>query len=225
MEYAKSLILEWQNAIFTASIIFWMIYLFISLIGGGGSEHIDVGHGVDKDMDVHHGLSSSHDGDGFNLLSYLGIGRCPISIVLMLLGVSWGFTGLVCNGIFDATKIIPPILYFWVSAFMSLLVALPFTSYSSRLIAKIMPRKGTTAIELDSLVGRTGESSVTIDSKSGRTRVLDVYGSQHNIYCKTSLEDSEIPPNTKVLILSRMSGNGMFVVKKFSDITAIEKGE
>jgi hypothetical protein len=217
MQYAKSLIFEWQNAIFTASIVFWMIYLFVSLLGGGGHEHIDVGHDADSDGDVHHGVSANHENESFNLLSYLGIGRCPISIVLMLLGVCWGFIGLVCNGFFDIIKIIPPILYFWASALVALIIALPFTSYTSKLVAKIMPRKGTTAIELDSLVGKTGESSVTIDAKGGRVRVLDGFGTQHNIYCRTGLEEPEIPPNTAVLVLSRMP-NGLFVVKKKPNI-------
>lgn len=217
MDFAKSLVFEWQNAIFAASIVFWLIYLFISLMGSGGDDaltsheidkDIDLHH-MDKDIDIHHGNSPQ---EGFSLLSYLGIGRCPVSIVLMLLGVSWGFVGLVCNGVFHALWVIPPLLYFWISATIALIIALPFTSFMSRIIARIMPRKGTTAISLESLVGKTGESSVTIDSKSGRVRVRDDYNSLHNIYCRTSPEDNPIPPNKEVLILSRGT-DGFFVVK------------
>jgi hypothetical protein len=229
MEYVKSLLFEWQNAVFAASIAFWLVYLFISLISGGPGDHMEgpADHDLDHDID-HHDINLSHEGApnkdfshsssvhgwGYSILSYLGLGRCPLSIVLMLLGVTWGFIGLVCNGIFDSLVIIPAILYFWASAFVALLLAVPFTSWVSKIVANIMPRKGTTAISLDSLIGKSGETSVTTDAAGGRAKVLDEHGTLHNIYCKTTQEETPIPPNTEVLVLSRLPENGLFLVKR-----------
>lgn len=219
MELMKSLVCDWHNAVFTANIVFWIIYLFITLIGG--SDGSDVSHDTDMDghmfsgHDVHHDVS--HDGHPnltSNFLNFLGIGRCPMSIVFMIMGISFGFTGLVCNAVFSSLRIIPAGFYFLLSASIALIVSMIVTSTCSRIVAKIMPKKGTTAIELSSLVGRSGESSITIDNKSGRARVPDQYGTLHNIYCRTAGDDLPIPPNTEVLVLFRDDENIFVVTKK-----------
>jgi len=215
MEYAKSLVFDWYNVVFTASIVFWVLYLFITAIGGSTSDHMDVSHDADPDFhdvnhdanhEVSHSLTSS-------LLSFLGIGKCPISIILLLLGVSFGFIGLVCNGFFSTFKI-PVILYFWVSFSIALVAAIAFTRACSTVIARYMPKKGTTALDdLGCFVGLHGETSTTVNKEDGRVRISDPYGAIHNIYCTTVEGDEPIPPNTEVLIVSRIS-DGRFQVKK-----------
>jgi membrane protein implicated in regulation of membrane protease activity len=221
MELAKSLVLDWYNVVFTASIVFWVLYLFITAIGGSTSDHMDVSHDADPDFhdishDVHHEVGHGHSLTS-NILSFLGVGKCPISIILMLLGVSFGFIGLVCNGFFSTFKL-PAILYFWVSAGIALIAAVAFTRACATLIGRYMPRKGSTAIEdLGCLVGLHGETSTIVDKDSGRVKVQDQYGSLHNIYCATVEGDDPIPPNTEVLIVSRLF-DGRFQVKKLSTL-------
>ena len=217
MELAKSLVLDWYNVVFTASIVFWLIYLFMTAIGGSTSDHMDVSHDADPDFhdlnhDVHHEIGHGHSLTS-NLLSFLGVGKCPISIILMLLGISFGFIGLVCNGFFSAFKI-PVILYFWFSFGIALIAAVAFTRACSTVIARYMPKKGTTALDdLSCLVGLHGETSTIVDKDGGRIRVQDQYGSMHNLYCTMVEGDEPIPPNTEVLIVSRLV-DGRFQIKK-----------
>ncbi len=100
MDLFKSLIFECENAIFSAAIVFWVIYLFFVMNSGVSDTEVgpdishdmdhDIDHDVDHDFDhdadhdVEHGVGAHH-GIIDNLLSFMGVGRCPLSIILMVL--------------------------------------------------------------------------------------------------------------------------------------------
>ena len=120
MDLLKSLVFDWQNAIFTAAIVFWLIYLFFVMHSSVSDTEIgpdishdmdhDIDHDIDHDMDPDLDHDADHDVDHAfstqhpildNVLSFLGVGRCPLSIILMVFGISWGFIGLCANSIFS----------------------------------------------------------------------------------------------------------------------------
>lgn len=223
MDLLKSLIFEWQNAVFVAPIVFWLIYLFCSLDS--------LGHETDADLTHEHDFEHDHDvdqGDGGHevqdhssdvssgmfksALSFLGIGRCPMSIVLMTFGISWGFIGLVSNQIF--TKLyLPSPIYFWFSVVAATILGSLFTRTISFRVAKWLPKNETTAVGLDSLVGNRGFASVPIDTSYGRARVQDKYGDYHNIDCRISREFSEeIQAGEEIIVLQYLFSDKTFIV-------------
>jgi len=236
----KSLIFEWQNAVFSASIVFWLIYLLFVMNFGVSDTEVgpDFSHDLDHDMDIDHDIDHDmdhdldhdtdhdldiHHGVIHDALSFLGVGRCPLSIVLMVLGITWGFIGLCCNGIFSGLKFIPAGLYFWPSVFVATILGLICTRYVSLTVARLLPRTGSSAVSLSSLVGKHGEASFRIDVNSGRARVRDDHGTLHNIYCKTEKGDEPIPENGEIIVVQYIPEDKVFLVKRKPDIPGIQQ--
>ncbi|MBI4708634.1 MAG: DUF1449 family protein [Candidatus Portnoybacteria bacterium] len=225
-----SLIYDWYNAVFFAAIVAWFFYLLFELMHPSGSgadisaEHdhdfdhdhdIDLGHSYDHDHDhdTDHDIGHAQEGIIQSIFNFMGIGKCPLGIVLMVFGISWGFIGLVSNSIFVGF-FFPPILYFWFSLSIATFFAFSFTRFVSLRVAKIMPKKGTSAIGPESLVGKIGIASVNIDSSSGRATVSDDCGTIHNVYCRTEPEEDIIPEASEIILLFFSQKEDRFVVKR-----------
>lgn len=219
MDFLKSLIFEWQNAVFAAAIVFWTLYIFVEAInpGAGSDASHDMDHDVDHDTDHDHDHDSETSGlTGAlnNILGFFGIGKCPLGIILMTLGISWGFFGLCSNGILASLRIIPPFLYFWVSLVVATVAGLIFTRLVASRVAKLMPKSGTTAVGLEKLVGRSGEATVEVDEQSGRARVRDEFGTLHNVYCRIEAGDESIRAGEQLLLLQYFPTDKIFLAKK-----------
>jgi len=231
MELLKPLIFQWQNAVFSASLAFWLVYIFFQAIspahdatGGhdadhdheiGGHEHeheVAGGHEHEHDADHDH----DHDAQPVNpiqgILSFLGIGRCPLSIVAMTFGITWGFYGLCLNGFFSSAKFIPPGLYFWFSFAGATVLGLMTTSFLANRVAEWMPRSCTYASKIEDLVGLTGEVTIGIDERGGRAKVKDKFGETLNAECKARPGEPEIPVGTEVLLLQYLPEEKYFLV-------------
>ena len=225
MELLKSLIFDWQNAVFSASIVFWLLYLFFVMQSGVSETEVgpdfsheldhDFDHDVDHDMDhdADHDIGVGH-GVIDNVLSFLGVGRCPLSIILMVFGITWGFIGLCCNGIFSSIRFIPAGLYFWPSLFAATILGLFITRYTSLTIARVLPKQASSAVSLTSLVGKYGETSVRISVTGGRARVRDQHGTLHNIYCRVADGEEKIPANEQIIVLQYLPPEKVFIVKE-----------
>ncbi len=213
MDALKSLVFEWYNAVFVIPVTFWIIYMFVMMAGGIGVDY-GVDHDLDHDLDHDHDFGGGHHGLFFDLLSFLGVGRCPLSIGMMVFGMVWGFVGLGFNGFFSNLKLLPPGLHFWASFAIATIISMFVTRFIALNIAKIMPKEGSTAISVENLVGRSGQASVEIDSVSGRAKVRDEHGALHNINCKTDEGDEPVSENSEIMVLAYIEEEKMFIVKQ-----------
>ncbi|MDL1964411.1 MAG: YqiJ family protein [Deltaproteobacteria bacterium] len=217
MELLKSLIFDWQNAVFSASIVFWLVYLFFVMQSGVSETEVgpdfshdldhDIDHDVDHDIDVGHGVID-------NVLGFLGVGRCPLSIILLVFGNTWGFIGLCCNGIFSSISFIPAGFYFWPSLFVATILGLFITRYTSLTVAKVLPKQASSAVSLTSLVGKHGEASVQISATGGRAKVRDQHGTLHNIYCRVAEGEKPVHENEEIIVLQYLQAEKVFIVQK-----------
>src|SRR5687767_13728649 len=113
--------LQWWNLIFLLPAVGALIYLLVLALGAIPLEghDVDVGHHLDAGHhDVEHG-----DGDPFHgALSLIGVGRLPLSLVLMSFAFLWGFFGWLGNRLFS--MVLPsPSLFLWPSLVMAFLGA------------------------------------------------------------------------------------------------------
>lgn len=217
------LISTWYNAPFTGAIVFWILYLCVYVIAP--TDH-DVDHDMDMDHDLDHDHDVDHDHDHdvgsgashgtfHNAITWLGIGRCPLSIILMTLGITWGITGLIMNGVF-ASKGLSAGLYFWPSLAIATFVGLFLTRWLSFTLGKWIPKSATSAISVKDLVGSTGKVEVLVDKTGGRAQVLDRFGTTHNVICRAKGEEV-FRPGEEVLLLQFYEGGEVsffFVGKK-----------
>jgi hypothetical protein len=111
-------LLHWWNLIFLLPFGLALMYLALYTLSGvtfgdGDLDHsfdadhdlgADAGHDLeaDHDMDADHdpgndGPASGHASGPLAALSWLGVGRVPLSILLMVLLLTWGVVGFVAN--------------------------------------------------------------------------------------------------------------------------------
>jgi hypothetical protein len=222
MEILKSFIFVWQNAVFSASLVFWLVYTFVQIMipthdatGGHDADH-DISGGHDHDHDADHDHDHDHEVQSINpiqgLLSFLGVGRCPLSIIAMTFGMSWGFYGLCLNGFFSKAKFIPAEMYFWWSLIGATILGLLTVRLVAMRVAIWMPRQCSYASRVEDLVGLTGEVTIGVDTRGGRAKVTDRFGSVLNIDCMTRPGEPEIPVGVQIILAQYLPDEKYFLV-------------
>lgn len=212
-------LLEWQNLIFVLPMAAAMLYILLMALGISLGEHgdLDVGHDVDLDVDhdVHvevgdhgDGGHGGHGGHGSLLgsaLGLLGVGKVPLSILLLSLCFVWGATGLVLNQ-FLGVEAMPRTL-----AFAALAAVV-----GARLVAEglgaLLPREETYHTPKAELVGQVGEVLYEVTKTSGTVRLSDPSGNLLDLDCRAQT-DERFKPGAKVQLLEYDPATDTFFVR------------
>lgn len=228
-------LLEWQNLVFVLPIVLALILLGLSMLGSLGDNDVSVDHDVgidmdhdvdiDHDVDVHvgagnamphdfdHDIDMDHDISMINLmLSALGIGKVPLSILGFCWLMIFGFVGISLNavwkGVFDSINVLVV-----VSAGIALFTSLTLTGFLAKFIAKFMPKSESYGETLSDFINREAEVRYTVTSSAGTITLHDKYGNLQTLHARRDVScESDIPPDTKVMILSYSSQDGEFLV-------------
>ena len=162
------------------------------------------------------GASAAHldlhsDMDGGDLLGWLGIGRVPL---LMLLVVFLAFFGLAGLAIQQFAGPLP----LWIATPAAAAAALPLTGLGARGLARIMPQDETTAVSLDSLVGRRGTITVGTARRGSpaQARVTDIHGQVHYVMVEP-YDDAHSIGEGETVRLDRREGNIFVAVGRRTD--------
>lgn len=175
------------NLPFSVALLLMIMIGAVEALGLGASAF----H-VDADVDL--------DGGG-DLLAWLGVGRVPL---LMLLVVFLAFFGLV--GL--AVQQLAGPLSLWIAAPAATAAALPLTGLGARGLARIMPGDETTAVGLDELVGRRGTITIGTARRGSpaQARVHDMHGQVHYVMVEP-YDDDHIYGEGETVRLDRRDGN------------------
>ena len=167
------------------------------MLGIGAVEAVGFGFGG-ADVDLH--------GDGADALGWLGIGQVPLLVILVVLLALFGMIGIALQQFADALLGAP--LSPWLAAPLAFVGALPLLGVSARALARVMPSDETTAVSLDSLVGKRAE--VTVGSarrgSPAQARVRDVHGQAHYVMIEPASDDHAIGAGETVLLVRREGG-------------------
>ena len=226
-----------HNLVFYIAIIAGFLMLIGSALGVGGH---DVSHDLDHDHDVHHEVSGAHHGHGhnearghatskaanaldltahetergdpflFRLLGLFGVGKVPITIVLMMAFLLFGGAGVVMNRLLES-HFRSPQVYGWISFAVAIFVALILTGSLAKLAGRLMPSSETYNVTKEDLVGKVGKLVVPTDESGGLLQARDREGNLHQVQCRTNKGD--LPNGTEVLILDHDPGTNMFIVE------------
>ena len=142
------------------------------------------------------------DADG-PLLGWLSTGRLPLSIAFIVLLGTFGLVGLTLQQAVAAwTGTALPALP---AAGAALLVAFPATRFLGGALAEILPSDETTAVSLDSLVGRRGQIVLGTASCDlpARARVRDAFGHSHYVLVAPHLAGETLRENEEILLIGR----------------------
>lgn len=158
-----------ENVVFSAALVLMLLIGVVEVIGLGGG----LGHDLDAD-----GPDADGPGGG-DLLAWLGVGRLPLLMLLVVFLSLFGLIGLAGQQL--AADLLGAPVTSWIAAPLAAIAALPLTGIAARGLARVLPRDETSAVELDTLVGRTA-TVVTGRAAAGspaRARVEDRHGQAH----------------------------------------------
>jgi len=160
----------------------------------GAAEAVGIGAGA-VHLDAH--------ADGGDPLGWLGVGEVPLLVVLVVLLALFGLIGLAGQQLASALLGAP--VTPWIAAPVALAAALPLTGRCARTLAKILPHDETTAVSLDSLIGKRATVVVGTARRGcpARARVKDVFGQVHYVMIEPSDERQVIASGETALLVER----------------------
>ncbi|MFH1667473.1 MAG: hypothetical protein ABH884_00410 [Candidatus Komeilibacteria bacterium] len=204
-------LIQWQYLIFVLPFLGALFYLMLSATGLIAAEGVDLDHDFDHDVDLDHDFDHDvdHDHDigiehdptfALRVLSILGVGKVPLSLLIMTFCFIWGFVGIVCNNSFKNILIFP-IAYTWISVIVTLIITITLTRLLASSIAKIMPSTESVSVKPKDYIGKGAKTRYTVTEKNGAaTTVLDMQHLQFS--CRIKPGQEPIPANTEVIIMS-----------------------
>lgn len=178
-----------ENLPFSVALLLMLMIGALEALGLGASAvHLDA------HADVH------ADGD---LLGWLGVGTVPLLILIVVLLALFGLVGLAGQQL--AAALLGSPLSPWIAAPVALAAALPLTGYVARALARILPHDETTAVGLDSLIGRRATVTVGVarPGSPARARVRDIHGQVHHLMVEPTDERTSVPAGGTLLLVSR----------------------
>jgi membrane protein implicated in regulation of membrane protease activity len=173
------------------------------------SETHDLGHAHD-----HEPAGGSRMPFYLTALSFFGMGKVPLSIILMVLFLSWGTIGLIVNGILR--NLVP-------ADWMVALGSLPAAGVGSVFVTKAiggalrrwLPSNETYVERKAELIGMTGEAMFDINSSFGRVSVRNRHGDLFQVPCQTYDDAVSISKGDKVLLVEYEAAEGVYYVTRY----------
>ncbi|HSV12931.1 MAG TPA: hypothetical protein VLI90_01630 [Tepidisphaeraceae bacterium] len=175
--------------------------------------HVDADSDADTDADGHDAESSdSSQSSGSTILailSWLGVGRVPVSIILMVMLMSWGVIGFAANRTLLDHPVSQAALLAMAVAFTGSILITKFVTLT---VARYLPTNETYARRRHQLLGCVGEALYNIDGTFGMACGRDAVGEQFQVPCRVAEGRAMIAKGTKVQLVGYTASNQMFYV-------------
>ncbi|MDG5747938.1 YqiJ family protein [Qipengyuania sp. XHP0207] len=196
---------EPHNLPFAAALAVMLILTLLQVIGLGD---FDVDADIDVEADVGDPTSA---GIGGAITSLLGLGRVPLFVWLITFLLAFATIGMSIQAL--ATDLTGSPLYRWLAALFAAGASIPVTAVLARPIGALMPKDETSAVGLDSLVGKRGTVTTGRAAKGSpaRTKVYDRHGQAHHVMVEPHEDASEMLEGDEVLLVRR-EGQTFFAV-------------
>jgi len=188
--------------------------------------HVDVDADVsadvdaDADADTEQDVSSSLNRASFLLhtLSFVGVGKVPLSVLLEILLLTWGFFGWMTNSVL-ANYIPPftyvPLLHFPVALGVATILSLLVTKTIAGTVAKLLPSTVTQISKKQDFVGATATViSGEVTEKFGIAHLRDKHGDLHKLYCRLRPGKEIIKKGEPVMLIAYDKKKKEYIVQK-----------
>jgi len=180
--------------------------------------HVDAPGHVDADADHDADTPAGH-GPAIAALQWLGVGRVPVSIVLMVLLLSWGWIGFVTNVILQS-RISRASAQVAISLPLAFLGSILFTRLVSGLVARWLPTCETTARRRHELLGSVGEAIFAINEKFGLSSIRDAQGELYQVPCRVDAGQPALAKGERVKLVAYNAKEGIFRVIRWESAAA-----
>lgn len=222
-------ITSWWNLVFIVPFLLALLYLGLYTASGitfgepdadadfdadaDGDVGVDADHdadlGAEGDFDADADADHDHDADhagGSALgqaLTWLGVGRVPVSLLVMVLLMVWGAAGFILNYLAILWPGLPQnAAMAGISLPAAGLLSILATRGVSRLIVRFMPLDAAHVVRRHELLGLVGEAILPIDKQVGLAALRDGDGDLHQIPCRRHGDGPTIDKGTKVKLVA-----------------------
>jgi hypothetical protein len=218
-----------------------LLYLLMLALGalpaeGGhdGDIHVEPGlhveiHGAHIELHPHDipddfGHDAHHDTDPFRgALSLIGVGRIPLSLVMMSFFFLWGFFGWAANQLFSS--VLPsPALFIWPSLAVALVGAGAFTRFLAMRLGRLMPSTESYGSSSSELVGRIADVRYALTETNGTVQLYNAYGTMYEVPARVMPGEAPIPSGERVVLWRYDGGAGTYFAVQDDVIAGIEPG-
>lgn len=172
----------------------WVFYgavgiaiLMVALMALGTIGHADMDHDHDHDID--------DDAEGFSILSLLGIGRAPLSVLAISYTLTFGVAGIVFQMVSHSWL---PGWEMWALGF-AIAFSLVSTSIFARVVHVFIPSVESYAKKPTDLLGRIGVVVTRVTTTDGSADARDAGGTMHRL--RVVVESGEILAGEKIAVL------------------------
>jgi len=135
-----------------------------------------------------------------SVLYFFGIGRVPLSIVLMSFAYAFAVVGWLLNTVLGQRG---GAIGSWFSASLAgaLVAGLASMRLVSGTIGRVMPTQRVSGFSRKEFIGHRGVTTLLVDDKGGRVTVTDPEGTRHEFRCCVAAGAKALPRGTKVILL------------------------
>jgi hypothetical protein len=135
-------------------------------------------------------------------LDWLNIGRLPLLMLMVVFLTVFGLSGLVLQG--AALALAGGLLPWFGAVPAAIAIAAPLTRRLGAGLARVLPRDETTAVAIDTLVGRRARIVIGTARRGhpARARVEDQHGQVHFVMVEP-LDDSSLTAAAMLLLTAR----------------------
>ena len=225
------------NAPFTVALGVVAVFALLSstgllgiLAGGGAMDHdVDAGADAggdadaDADGDADHS-AEGHDGDGHDrslasaVLSPLGFGTIPISVIWQTFAFAFALAGFAMNYRYLGTEGGPPLhslLWTVPGAFFAGCAA---SALVTRLLAPVLSSKAQEATSRSQLIGQIGVViSSKVDREFGEVRIRDKSGHDVRVICRLARDAVRSPEESQSVVVVDCDDKGGLLVEALDD--------
>ncbi|HRD30599.1 MAG TPA: DUF1449 family protein [Fimbriimonadaceae bacterium] len=182
-----------QNIPFLVAYIIMLAFAVLTLVVGA-MDNADADAEVDIDAD---GLDF-----GDHVLSYLGIGKVPFTMLLVSFAWSFGSCGYIVQFVFRSMAgMVSP----WVASAIALVPALLLHGLVAKGLRQITDRDDSTAVHSDSFVGKLATVTLgeTQRGKPTQAKLRDQHGQTHYVLVEPHREEDTLLPGQEVILVAR----------------------
>ncbi len=221
----------WYNLPYTIFMALGLIIATLQLFGLSHDNDADIDADADVDVDVDADLDADADIDadadadldhemdhgsesGLSWLAFIGFGKAPLMVVLLILLFSMGLLGWLVNGVILGIFGVFPGLLMLLSGLVSMAIGVFITSRITVLIARALPPISSTATKAHAMVGMNGTvTSPFVDAKYGMLHLRDEGGTLVSLFAVTE-DEKPIPRGESVILLAYDSVQKRYIVSR-----------
>ncbi len=180
---------------FVSAIVLMVLIGIVQAVGLGG-DWAEMAPDTSVDADA-----------AFDALDWLGIGRVPLLVALILYLAVFGLLGLLLQQI--AHDWTGSLLSGWIAVPAAAVAALPLSGLAARGVGRILPQDHSTAVPIETLVGTTAHIVIgrAAAGSPARARAKDAHGQVHYVMVEPDSTGQFFEEGERVLLIRR-EGDG-----------------